>query len=245
MRTRKWIFRLYPSYFVFKHLPRDMRPLFSMDSFMALGIDTKEVLPPLRIFFFLGFSTSVYRGVERDRCLRWWWWRWLVPPLLAPPTVPLAAPAVVLVRADSLSPVLLHLQKRETHDVCVCADILHSLPARQQFDSCPLAVPVPDWALCSTSSPLRVTATQLRFANVQALALCLNHTTKGDLIIPCHCHSKNSCVLASPCHLWRNILAKTEFSLFIKKSIGSVYLYVVFSFYHDRVKNFSENGQKM
>lgn len=97
-----------------------MRPLFSIDSLMALGIDTREVLPPLRIFFFLGFSTSVYRGVERDRCLRWWWWRWLVPPLLAPPTVPLAAPAVVLVRADSLSPILLHLQKRETRRVYVC-----------------------------------------------------------------------------------------------------------------------------
>jgi hypothetical protein len=52
------------------HLPSDMRPVFSMDSLMALGMDTREVLP-LRIFFFFGLSTSVYRGVERDRCLRW------------------------------------------------------------------------------------------------------------------------------------------------------------------------------
>jgi hypothetical protein len=88
-----------------------MRPLFSIDSFMVLGIDTRDVLPPLRILFFFGFSTSVNRGVERDRCLRWWWW-WLVPPLLAPPTVPLAAPAVVLVRADSLSPVFVRLYKK-------------------------------------------------------------------------------------------------------------------------------------
>lgn len=185
-----------------------MRPLFSMDSLMALGIDTREVLPPLRIFFFLGFSTSVYRGVERDRCLRWWWWRWLVPPLLAPPTVPLAAPAVVLVRADSLSPILLHLQKRETHAVCVyvCVGKLHSLPAQQQFDSCPLAVPVPDWALCSTSSPPRVTATQLPIcqrAGTCALSQSHNNKRRPTHLLPL-CHSKNSCVLSSPCRLWRN-----------------------------------------
>jgi len=169
-----------------------MRPLFSMDSLMVLGIDTRDVLPPLRSFFFFGFSTSAKRGVERDRCLRWWWWRWLVPPLLAPPTVPLAAPAVVLVRADSLSLVVGHLEKRETHTVCmyvgmyVCVDTLHPLPARQQFDSRPLAVPVQDWALRSTFSPLRATATPLRFANVKVLALCLNNTkTKRDLLNPC------------------------------------------------------------
>jgi hypothetical protein len=43
---------------IFQHLPRDMRPLFSMDSLMALGIDTRDVLPPLRSFFFFGFSTA-------------------------------------------------------------------------------------------------------------------------------------------------------------------------------------------
>lgn len=72
--------------------------------------------------------------------------------------------------------------------VCVCVDTLHPLPARQQFDSRPLAVPVQDWALRSTSSPLsaRGTATPLRFANVKVLALCLNNTkTKRDLLNPC------------------------------------------------------------
>jgi hypothetical protein len=48
-----------------------MSPLFSIDSLMVFGIDTREVLPPLGILFFFGFSTSVYRGVDRDRCFRW------------------------------------------------------------------------------------------------------------------------------------------------------------------------------
>ena len=54
--------------------PSERRPLFNMDSLMALGMDVSEELLELRYLRgFLGLSWTTcepVRGVESERCLR-------------------------------------------------------------------------------------------------------------------------------------------------------------------------------
>jgi hypothetical protein len=56
--------------------PIEMRPLLSIDSLIVFGMETRDVLPVVRYFFFLGFSKSWNRWLDRDRCFLDAWWDW-------------------------------------------------------------------------------------------------------------------------------------------------------------------------
>ncbi len=74
--------------------PTDRRPLLSIDSLIAFGMDVNDVLAePKYRFGFLGLAAGalflpkdqvppppscglVVLGVEKDRCLFLWWWWW-------------------------------------------------------------------------------------------------------------------------------------------------------------------------
>lgn len=53
-------------------LPTGRRPLLSIDSLIAFGIDVSDVLalPSFKLRAFFGLADGAGRGVDSDRCLR-------------------------------------------------------------------------------------------------------------------------------------------------------------------------------